>query len=915
MADKLDPVITRLEQLGLPNQSKSDPNLNRKDFDYLTGLTAVSSLLKIPAIPGLASSESAENKSLGMWESIKFLSGLKVDPNTVRLETEVDDKWNTRRLILTFLSGNIALITPDQSVKNPNPSAARINISVDITDQKNNIDWSNRFQDLKRYLTTGGRTIQAIESFRSNRDVNLALGILGFNVKDKKKLALITATLLAAILAACDLATEQSPETTRETLEHLVTPTPGSVPETQTTPQVEYLPAPTLPATGSILIDSDYLIDQMLKVGHQNLLPESTPVGGETVNQYSESARDFAARVFKESDFRPENNPLQTLMLVVSDPARKGRNRSANYFTEGLNGEDKAFKGLILYREQANEGEYTLGDCKPANLVVRSGAGITVLGRTEDNRYVITVEENIPRYENQNKPRMYFAILSKEQFTQLSVDKLDNMDFYLDKPDHIQFLNSDTNETVTLPLNIITQDVLKQISNKAGVSWEDKVSGGDESSYYAEPLIPYPNKDDLKKDINPLDLNYVRKLNDRRLGHPRNLTYQAIDPGNNELVGIGEYNIKSKEWVWNPPNWKNISESLGFLLGDTTLSSFDYYNPDFQQALADNFQMTGPGSFYAHNFDRGLNQLFLNLTQENDQSLYIHPLFWQNMLPRDLYGADAETFKKWEWDRIRQVFEYIKPIQPGGKPTILVLGNEYLFHIFPDTGEFQSKVNVDPDNNNNWIENPYSKAHGDSITALTEQYLWMLEEAANRGLRIGIDFIPLYNHFNNHADNSTTKEVVRELKQVKSNVASHLGVSEAEVILGVGIQGNFFYNNRPSWITAPPSVDQLSNAINSQSEVGPVFLIDLNIIGLDQSGKKARWAEFIDCALKSNCSGLTFWRSLLSSKKPGQITDKLYDDPANLFDPDNKYRPVPGNGYEEVTATLLAEANSRGLIG
>ena len=181
------------------------------------------------------------------------------------------------------------------------------------------------------------------------------------------------------------------------------------------------------------------------------------------------------------------------------------------------------------------------------------------------------------------------------------------------------------------------------------------------------------------------------------------------------------------------------------------------------------------------------------------------------------------------------------------------------------------------------------------------------------------DFLPIYTHFDNHSNNglgSTTALLVDKLDQVKKIVGERKKIAASDVLMCVGIQCNFFYQDLPYWIAPPPTIEEFKEAIETQKQVGPVILWDLNVVGLDQRAKKQKYQEFIKAAIDSGCLGLTFWKALLSSKRPWESSDPVYEkDPADLFDPDNHYNPIPGNGYDDVTQVLLAAAYERNLIG
>jgi hypothetical protein len=275
--------------------------------------------------------------------------------------------------------------------------------------------------------------------------------------------------------------------------------------------------------------------------------------------------------------------------------------------------------------------------------------------------------------------------------------------------------------------------------------------------------------------------------------------------------------------------------------------------------------------------------------------------------------------------RVSEVFDYILPKKPGEKPTLLTIGNEFLFWINPQTGIIDEHVNshamVNGQPEEAWTENPFSRVFGDTTDALTEIYLLVDAEAKSRGLRFETDFIPIYTHSNNHSvndRNSAAATLVEKLSLTKQKIGQKLQKNPSDVFLGVGIQCNFFYQDLPSWVTPPPDdIEDFKQVVIAQQQIGPVILWDLNIQGLNQAEKKIKYAEFIKAAIDTKCLGLTFWRVLLNSNKPDEYNanDPYERYPANIFDPFNHYNPIPDNGYEDVTQTLLAAATERDLIG
>ncbi len=916
--------------------------LSRRAFLKGLGGAAAGSILEIP--PAKAVRETIGFGEL--WEVGKQVYNLHAITDSIQV-AERNGVFD-----LTFVTRRTDIQSQADQSQHPYARASRVNLT--FADRKSAFA-VGRF--MRGINIVGDKLKGALQA----TSLVGAAGVLGIgNLTDEQKgklkmvggTALITASLglfaggLAACKAASDLYADatQTPEGTPG-INGLGTLEPGSTPGPGPTVEVQVSPIPEIPTNFSgQLIDVNYLLTngEILASSSNNsdLQPQPTPIPSPEVPAGEASGIvpiEYTKKVFGLREFKTDN-PMDVLKYVVAQGARQGTDGGVTYYQSGLNGEVPAFSELSLYRERleipqdaAFQGEYTVQEGYPQGLVLKNGAGITVIGREENGNIVVAFEENLPRgsVETFFEPRMRFASLSANEFGVISKNFLKNAKYIIGE-DHLTYTDPTIpsgDQTRTVVFNTLSNDLLTQIHINARLKWSEKYAANTDTGFslFPNPTIPYRPRDD-KKDLTLADIREQQKLrlvekdNPQRVGHPRSKTFQVFND-KEELKWIVEYNMNRKEWEWKGPNWKNTTEMLNFLYGDTVLASFPYDDSNFQRVLAENFTMLNPGGFMVEGYDiyGWQRDLFSRLTRDNDQSLVIQPLFWQNMLPSDIYHLPTEQFKTWMRDRVKKIFDYIKPVEPGGKPTILVLGNEFLFWRNPKDGTLSDPVVANVDGV--WTINPFSRVFGSSDKALEEIYMMAAQEAQSRDLRMGTDFIPIYSDFNNHSidvTGSKTRELTTRLQNVKERVAQRLGITRDEVLLGVAIQGNYFFDKKilPEWITPPPTVDQLREAIVVQQQVGPVLLIDLNIQGLEQAEKVVKLKEYIQVVLDTGCMGLTLWRSLLSNKRPEDISDPVYEvDQANLFDPTKGYKPIPGNGYEDITQIFLSTAKARNLIG
>src|SRR3989338_3513820 len=123
------------DELMVPEQELNpQKSFSRREFEKLSGLSFATAL-GLDRLLNLAD----RTQGMGLLEQVRLLNSLDIDPGSVEVKLNVNDKWETSKLNLSFNSGNLDLIPAEQRKLNPHPRAAKVNISVDITNYQGNI--------------------------------------------------------------------------------------------------------------------------------------------------------------------------------------------------------------------------------------------------------------------------------------------------------------------------------------------------------------------------------------------------------------------------------------------------------------------------------------------------------------------------------------------------------------------------------------------------------------------------------------------------------------------------------------------------------------------------------------------------------------------------------------------------------
>lgn len=383
-----------------------------------------------------------------------------------------------------------------------------------------------------------------------------------------------------------------------------------------------------------------------------------------------------------------------------------------------------------------------------------------------------------------------------------------------------------------------------------------------------------------------------------------------------ELPTLTPTNTSIPTEMAKPFTLRALGEKLGIIIGESPAGDNPYNDAAYRKALGEHFSILWPAGYLQSAMDlwgTDIARQFRQSTIANGQILIVGPVFWNADIPYTLKNATKDNVIRYMQKRVNAILEYVPKTNNDTQPTYIMFMNEGLW-VDPRTGSEEwtkaryNWVDVEEGSSEKWkagpeewSENPYYRVFGDDL--IVEIYLMIYRAAEEKGLILGKDYRMLYNDFNNHMTGFGTKTdfIRRVLGYSRKKIGAVLGISEFNVQLDVGIEGNFFLDHRPWHILRPPTKAELTDVITLYKEqVGKVHITELNIIGAkNQAEITDTLGMLLQVAVKTECDSVSFWNAL-RCKTPISEQGDIYQVPQGLFDCDYK----PTKDYEVLLQSL-----------
>lgn len=530
--------------------------LSRRDF--LKFASVLPTAIGLSELPTYNTSEG-----VAFWDAVYSVYKLKIDPNSVKLDKAINEKWQ-KQTVLSFIS-NIPIEATDPLQQNPQATVSKITINFSAFDKSHNSKNIHTASNLGAFLRTSAIIGKAIDAFKVGGSA-AASSILSANTSgDVKKWLTSKKGILAGISVlglaslACKIAWEQleqtqtSPEGKEATKQITALPFDGSVTPSATSEngnvEVKVTPIPEIPPDfAGISLTGQYFRDngQILQYSRNNqeIQPNPTSVPYQDTGEFSlEDSFEFTKKAFggKELDL---GNPADLIKYLAAQGAIRGTNVGVTFFQGGINGEDPAFANLSIYREQTSidQQEYTISEGYPNGLVLRDGSGISIIGKDKDGNIFISFEEYQKRNENEFYPRIRFALLTPNEFGRISSGFL-KLKYYIDK-DFMTFADNGVDRKVGL--NHIDDEVFGLLLSEFDKVWIDKTIA--EGKLMPEPLVAYPDEQ-LLQGISKNDYSYKGYLNEAKPGIAGQVVEAVSPDGQRKLYS--SKNQETDSWIWS----------------------------------------------------------------------------------------------------------------------------------------------------------------------------------------------------------------------------------------------------------------------------------------------------------------------------------------------------------------------------
>lgn len=483
----------------------------------------------------------------------------------------------------------------------------------------------------------------------------------------------------ASVVAACGSLFRQRP--TPELPPPRVTRLPDPTPKKPPTPESE------IPTNfkGKI-INANYLIDEGAKIksvidnNETEFTPQATAVPPLSSDQTKPVLSlpeeiDYAAKRWGEKELKLANSGSEATPLIdvvryaVSRAVYRDVKGGVDYYLQSVNGNVPALAGLSLYRERLDfsnsdlPGEYIVEAGYPIGVNLKRDAGITVVGRSEDDNIVIAFEEYLPRgrVEEFHEPRIRFAVLTPQEFGNLSKELLLNLKYYTDTPNKLTYTDSTSGQDHEVEMNLITNEVMTEILKETEGHWREKYQDPESPTGYTlfpNPIVPLiPDELISELGLTRDNLTYDWWENPNLIGNPESVKLYARDPNTRYVIAVAKYNNSRKEWKWGEPGLRELADKLGLEIG----ALGDWYKVDTYEA-------------YGRILEREFNLTICNW----ELGWYIEPNQPPLRPSRNEYNFSARLDKYIKWAEARKIRVQGQHLIDGNKSNIpewLVNGN------------------------------------------------------------------------------------------------------------------------------------------------------------------------------------------------------------------------------------------------
>ena len=107
-----------------------------------------------------------QKRGVGFWNSVFSIYKLNIDPQTIKINTIINEKWQ-KQTVLSFLSRKDDLSSTDSLRSNPAAEASRISITFTAHDSQHDQQNIKTAAHLGAFVNTATRLGYAVEAFKT----------------------------------------------------------------------------------------------------------------------------------------------------------------------------------------------------------------------------------------------------------------------------------------------------------------------------------------------------------------------------------------------------------------------------------------------------------------------------------------------------------------------------------------------------------------------------------------------------------------------------------------------------------------------------------------------------------------------------------------------------------------------------